>query len=1137
MAALSLSFPDAGGVAQIGTSIESGLATLTGALGALSGSGSGQSPLAALVATLGALKGETAIDTRALSADLPSALATIDAALAPSALDFIRTLEQDFAAARTMLESSAMAQAVADGQSLQQVALAAVADAFSAFDARRAELVARILPAEGLGELAEVAAQLARLASDYDAHRDELGPFVARYLVGQAPDLLAPALGVAGDALDVLEAFGSGRVGPALDAPAAALQGALNQLVTQLAAFDPATAAGYDALDAAIEATRTLLPPVVAALGTLYGGAQAAVDSHAWDTVFSGYAALLDAIPLEDVPVPADAVQALAAVLEGLLARVEAQMSPADLAAKIDALAAALHEVFAQSPLGQVRTAIGDFLEQIVAGIAAIPTDKLGDTVHQVLGNVGAQVEALGLAAAGDRIEQAFVAVETFVRENLDAALGEQVGGALRALADQVDALPIATLLDNVNQLIAQLSQMVDQLVATLQQAVDQLGAVAAQLDTLSFKPVGDAVVGEIDVLRGRLAAINPNALSDVEKVALQGALAIVRAIDLDGIVQEQVLRGFALARDQALAGLDQVAAVLDGVRERIEPYSPGRLVADLVAVLEEARATVARIDGRRVMEPLYREVDVLAAQLGSADPGTLLAPLAAPYQAVMAGVEALDPQVLVAPLNDIYARIDALIAKIDVVPVLEELDRREKALFAEVRGAILAGLDALALPAPLDTLFAAVRPVLEGLTEALFADPAAELTRVGLDLSTRFKPSDLFAPLDAAYDGFLGLLEGVPAADLEAAFEAVRVGLATALAALDPRQVTAALRGGRGQLAGLSPRVRLATALQLPSLQLRFEGRVAGVPVALAARAELSRTKLAALAAEAAAQLDPLVATHDALDAAFGRRVLALDASGAEAAYGRVAAQLRRLLPEFLFAPAPLARADILVGLGALRPSAQAASLDALFRRFQGRLTAMQQALDPAFAAFFNALREPIRMLSPLAIRDDVAAVYDALRAKVRVIDPEALAADLRAAVYEPVHAAVAAVDPAALGVRLDAAYQSALTAVTDNVRALLDIVAETLDEQLARLREAVEEIVLGIEGALTAAAAAFDGLLDQVETLVFVEILERLRRLVQTLGISFEREVDRVVGAFDRMLGAIPLAGGSASGSGVSL
>lgn len=1137
MTALAARLPDASGVVQIGASIQSGITALTQVLGALQGGeagGGAGSPLVSLTGALGGLKLKVTVDTGKLTGDLPGALSTMQNALAPSALDFIRTISQDFDAARALLADSGLARAVADGKSLQEVALAAVQDALAAFDTRRAELLSQVLPAGPLNDLGQLLAQLGRLSTDYAANQADLLPFVSRYLVGHGPDLLAPVVTQVQQALQLLDAWAPAGVHAQVDAPLNALRQPLRDLVQQLAGFDPLAEASYDALDALLDAVQAALPPLCNALTTLYATAGAAVQAHAWDDIFGAYAGLLNALPLDDTPVPADAVQALGSVLEALLGRLEAQLSPADLAAKIGALAAALHAVFEQSPLGQVRGAIRDFLERIVAGIQAIPIDKIGSTVHSVLGQVGAQVQQLGLAQAGDQIEAAFQSVEAFIQEHLNDALGQQVSQALQGLLDQLNGLPIATLVDNVNQLIAQLSQAIGELQAVLNDALAQLSDLAAQLDTLSFKPVGDAVVSEIDALRSKLAALNPNALSEVEKVALQAALAVVRAVDLEGVVEREVKHGFGVARDAALTGLDKVTGVLQGVKENVEQFSPQRLVQELVGILEQANQTVARLDGRAVMRPLYGELDTLGALLGQARPGALLGPLQAPYQAVMAGVEQFNPDGLVAPLNALYARVNVLIDKINVVPVLEELDRREKALLAEVRQAIVAGLEALQLPPPLDAFYAQVKPVLEGLTEVLLADPSVELRRLGLDLSTRFKPSDLLAPLDQVHGRLIDMLQQVPAADLEAVFNALRQGLGQGLPAIDPQRVTTALRSGRGELASWSPRVLLGTLLQTPALQARFDLQVADVPVSLQLKVNGTRTRLATLAALVDGQASlvmPLIEAHDALDRALGVRIMALDASAAQAAHARLAANLRRLLPDFLLAPQPLTRADILLGLRALQPSAQAGALDPLFNRFQARIRSMQDVLDPAFATFFNTLREPLQMLSPLAIKDDVAAVYAALHDKVRIIDPTALAADLHTAIYDPVHSALAAVDPARLGQRLDLAFQRALAALTSNVKALLDQIATALDSQLQRLKDAVQSIAGSIENALTQAAQVFSGLLEGLEHLVFVDILERLKTLVRTLGVSFEREVDRVVSAFDQMLGAIPLGGGAVS------
>ena len=61
--------------------------------------------------------------------------------------------------------------------------------------------------------------------------------------------------------------------------------------------------------------------------------------------------------------------------------------------------------------------------------------------------------------------------------------------------------------------------------------------------------------------------------------------------------------------------------------------------------------------------------------------------------------------------------------------------------------------------------------------------------------------------------------------------------------------------------------------------------------------------------------------------------------------------------------------------------------------------------------------------------------------------------------------------------------------------------------------------------------------GVLQQVEDLLFVELLERLQQVIDNLGVSFDRELDRVAAAFDEMLAAIPLTVGESASTEVSL
>jgi hypothetical protein len=84
-------------------------------------------------------------------------------------------------------------------------------------------------------------------------------------------------------------------------------------------------------------------------------------------------------------------------------------------------------------------------------------------------------------------------------------------------------------------------------------------------------------------------------------------------------------------------------------------------------------------------------------------------------------------------------------------------------------------------------------------------------------------------------------------------------------------------------------------------------------------------------------------------------------------------------------------------------------------------------------------------------------------------------------------------------------------------------------VDENLRTIRAAIRALLDQISGVIQMAVTALKRVIERLEQLVFVDILERLQRVVDNLGDSFEVELDRVRGAFDEMLNAIPLEGGS--------
>ncbi len=289
-------------------------------------------------------------------------------------------------------------------------------------------------------------------------------------------------------------------------------------------------------------------------------------------------------------------------------------------------------------------------------------------------------------------------------------------------------------MINDLNGAIGQIQNLLGELTGALQGQLDGLKGLLAQAETLSYKPVSDAVIAEIDDLKARLAAINPNALSDAEKLALTAALAVIEAIDLQTQVIGGLKSGYHSAEGEVRSILDQIAAALNQLRDKIGVFNPETILQPINGALEAANQLLDKVNARTLLAPLYAQIDTLRGMLEDLAPGRLLDPLQGAFDQALGLLNRLDPAQWVAPLNDLYAQIDRLISVVDITPVMDELDRKQRELLGKARDAVLNGFDALDLPEPLKGFTAEMRPIVELMTEALFGDPghAAEGDRRG---------------------------------------------------------------------------------------------------------------------------------------------------------------------------------------------------------------------------------------------------------------------------------------------------------------------------------------------------------------------------------------------------------------------
>ncbi|HEX2739348.1 MAG TPA: hypothetical protein VHM69_02785 [Rubrobacter sp.] len=1111
---------------------------LEGFLGTLASfePGNSSSPVAPVGSVLVDLEAKLDIDTTGLSTDLSSAIDVIKNALPPGTLEYVEAIEGAYDAARDLLQDNALVKEVAAGGDLKEVALAVIEEALGLFDQRIGQLGGNLIDADTLEGIRGVFASIEEFRTDFESHSDDLLPFLTQHLLGVRPDLLSGPLQHLDETYAVLAPLAAEALNPARED----LTGSLTDLLAAVEEFDPADAAAYDELETLLGGLESAIRAMVAALTPVYGQVQTLVENHAWDDVFSTYRDLLQEVTF-DPPFTVDSVtDEMAEVLEEILARFYMTFGVQDLTQRIEALSAVIHDTFAASPLGQVRQTIRAFLGDIENAIDSVPTAEIQLTVEAMLERVGDEIEALGITQIKESISAALDEAREFVTENINSGLTEGVQGAVELVLANIKSLGLDTLISELTAAVNKLDTLTAELQTAIEGYMEDLSSLLSQLDTLSFEPVGDQVIEQIDELKTRLEAIDPNTLSDVEKLALKAALALLEEIDLEDQVISGLKQGYRAAEAEIKGLLEEITAALEQLRDTIEGFDPGQVLGPVGEALDTAGAAVEKVNGQALVRPLQKQVDSLVEKLEEFSPGQVLDPLQAPYDTMMETVNRLDPAQWVAPLNDLYEQIDNVIDLIDVTPLLDELDRMQRELLSNVRTAIMDAFDAIDLPEPFAGFYTGMRPFVEDVTEAIFGDPDTALKQISTRVNTEVSLRRLAEPLDAVFDELIGMVGEIPADDLTDAMNAVRTGLGFGLEALDPDAVIRVFREGQARLVELDPR-RLLAPQALPPLKLAFEAKAEAAPPGRQSDVATVSARFDAVISLVAPGVDasliqPLIEAHDALADALRRRINALDASGAVEVYTDLRKSLDSVVPPFLRSPTPLTHDEIMAGLRGMRPSVKFDRVEEVLERFLREVSPLGEALEPAFDGIFKGIREALMFLNPIDLKDAVEDIYEAVRRKVRVLDPDALADSIRENFFDPLTGALQDINPATIKGEIDETYRETLDAVSTTVREVLDDIAEALEEQLKAMREEIQKLLNQIETTLGTTAGRVKEVIERLEELVFVELLERLKRLIDNLGLSFDKELGRVRNAFDEMLAAIPLGSSSGASGGVA-
>ncbi|MGZ4434045.1 MAG: hypothetical protein ACXVW7_10525, partial [Trebonia sp.] len=610
MAGALARLPDTASVARLSGTASTGCKAVAVAHGDLA-----SSALAPAAAVLGSVNTGAGIDVDGLGGTLGRALHTIGLAVPPALAEDAHGIADAFGQARDTVSGNPLLGFLPEGSALRDVIGQIIAEAVALFEQRVDELAQHLLGADEVAELRAGLALVEGLANDFTGHAGELDGFLRSTLLAFDPDVLQPVRTHLRSVLALSASLDVGQLAPLLGPITAGAGTARDALTAAVTALDPADQAAYDtvvrALDGvsqAASAARTVLEP-------FYGGIVTAAAAVNPEALLARYIAVLDAVELAGHELIDDVLDATVAVLADLTTRVQAVSSPAELGEAVRRLGALVREAVGSSAIGQARAQMVAFIGQVRDTIAAVPLTPLSEALRSRLGQIGQEISSLGLENLATTIEAGFAALTGSVQDAARSAT-TKVTEALQALLAQIDALPAAELVGAVKHAVDQLGGVVQEVHDDAVGVTDDLRRQLDSLSTVSYRPLSDEVIAEIDAVKAKLQAMNPDALSEESKLAVRAALAVLEALDVEDRVVKALGEGYRTLDGAVRRVLDDIAAELERLHRAVGELDPTAVLTPVTAGLSALRSAVDSLDAASLTAGLRGEIDRLGQQL-----------------------------------------------------------------------------------------------------------------------------------------------------------------------------------------------------------------------------------------------------------------------------------------------------------------------------------------------------------------------------------------------------------------------------------------------------------------------------------------------------------------------------------------
>ena len=977
-----------------------------------------------------------------------------------------------------------------------------------------------------------------QIANWMESLQDQLTRFAPLITEAQtSPDPAALLLRVVGELLDeLLEIFGFGQIAPALrfleEAPNLLLDA---DLVTALGAAFDAAQSGFAAMQAAADGSTADLAVAVVAYENLSLRLQADMRP---------VLAAVQKVTQIELLRPGLLKRRLRELMRGILGVqvIENRKIDDPYKALLDRIDAAVDQI----DLTQVRDLVLGFFETTQQTIDSVDLPNLGQLLDGQLSTMENGVTQLqqGVSQLLGQLEEFFDGLLQELRNilanigsfqpddsfhfNFEDSLRNLFNGAKTGLAGDPENPDTPSLKGSLQQMQQTIDGFLQQLTDLLQPVADatqgsvdtavqgingfvqflkdqnipaklatltdKLQEIVDQLDPISFDPVVDPIVAEIDENRDALAKVNTDDLNDLLKAALAAALDVIINIDFTVAVSDPLKDEFEVIRAVPRLAVDELQKGYELGLAELDKLSPTQLLDALLKAFDVIHKAVDSLKLENLLAPLDQLHDQYLIQpLNSLKPSTLLAPVGDAFDGLTSGLNQLDGAALLAPL---VARLDQL------KQVVADLDLNE----------------------PLDTILEQIERVkttLQGLRPSdLLASLEETFAQAELELD-RFKPSVVFEPVTQLATPLLGFLE-MAQQDVITALNDVFQAPLRALERLNPEALVAEIHGVIDGLLALlrtvDPEVRF-NQLKALHFDLNASVQAGGNAIKIGMVANIDPQR----------ELAGFITTYQQLVAALEAAKENIALPDLDDMYNQLRDQLLAMLP-----PYGRALLDVETFKRVMRladPTRFLTELDARFDTIKDKLIPLRPAdLGAELDATWQVVLDKVQNLDLSEPLQRVKDTLDRVKGVVTGVRVDFIAADLDRALAD-LKAVVNAISPSALFADLDGLHAELVTVVGETKPSVL---LAGLDGPLAQIRAILDNLDPGdkLGPPLEAAWKEITEILAAVD---FAEVLAPLLIALDGLEVEFTDGLRRVETSFDGMLsaGRSALGSGSASAS----